>query len=473
MTHESRSVAVDAQRTINWYCEQVESGQGKNRMVLYPTPGLELFTALDESPVRGIYSELGRVWAVAGHQAYEIYSNGLWDKIGVVANDSGVVTMRTNGLQGHQLFITSGGHGYIYDLNDKAFTALDSVSGFPTGQVVSGTFLDGYFIVNTSTSFQVSGLFNGLTWDGTDKAVRTVGADPVTIALQSHRELWVFGEVTSEVWVNIGDADFPLAPIAGVFIEMGCGAPHSAIRYNNMVAWLAQNRDGDRVAVISPQYQPQRVSTHAVEMAWRRYSKSSDAVSFAYQEDGHTFWVLTFPTAGGTWVYDAATQLWHERAYWNDVTGQYEAHRAICHCRCYDRHLVGDRQNGNIYSWSLRHCLDHGHMIRRLRRLPHLSRENIRSFYQRLEIELEGGLPPMPWIPQERDPLVMLRWSDDRGHTWSSEQWRSAGREGQYLARAHWERLGSARDRVFEVTVEDQIPWRLIDGYLTVEGGTH
>jgi len=238
------------------------------------------------------------------------------------------------------------------------------------------------------------------------------------------------------------------------------------------VAWLAANRDGDRLAVIATQYTPQRVSTHAVEMAWRRYSTTHDAVGFAYQEDGHSFWVLTFPTAGATWVFDAATKMWHERAYWNTALGQWEAHRAICHCRCFEKHLVGDRLTGDIYDWNLRHALD-GNVdaIRRLRRTPHISTENLRMFFSRLEVEIEAGLPTFPYAVQTRDPMLMLRWSDDRGHTWSSEQWVSAGKTGMYKARAYWTRLGSSRDRVFELTMTADIPWRLIDGYLTAEKG--
>lgn len=471
-TYESRSPAVDAQRTINLYPERIESGQGKSNLVLYPTPGLKPFGSTPTFPHRGMYSELGRAWTVAGDKLYEIKVDGTTVELGTVANDGGRVVMRTNGQQGHQLFVVSGLNGYIYDLNTGVFTALDTVPGFPSGKAVSGTFLDGYFVVNTTTDFQISGLFNGLTWDAADKASRTAGADPIVVALQSHRELWVWGQVTTEVWVNTGAADFPFAPIPGVFIEMGCGAPYSAIRFDNQVAWLAANRDGDRVAVMATQYVPQRISTHAVEIAWRRYDKTNDAVGFAYQEDGHYFYVLTFPTAGATWVYDHATRMWHERAYWNVATGEWEQHRAVCHCRCFEKHLVGDRVSGAIYSWDLRYALDGTSLIRRLRRTPHISKENHWLFFPRLEVEIEAGLPTFPPIVQTDDPQLMLRWSDDRGHTWSSEQWRSAGKTGMYSARAHWERLGRSRDRVFEVHMSAQIPWRLIDGYVTVQEGT-
>ena len=126
-TYESRSVAVDAQRTINFYVERVESGAGKAKAVLYPTPGLQLFTTLPDSPVRGLYTEMGRVFAVAGGKLCEIKFDGSVTVLGLVANDGNRATLRSNGLQGHQLFIVSGGYGYIYDTNTGAFTELATV----------------------------------------------------------------------------------------------------------------------------------------------------------------------------------------------------------------------------------------------------------------------------------------------------------------------------------------------------------
>ena len=55
------------------------------------------------------------------------------------------------------------------------------------------------------------------------------------------------------------------------------------------------------------------------------------------------------------------------------------------------------------------------------------------------------------------DPQVMLRWSDDGGHTWSSERWTSMGKIGEFGYRTFWRRLGSSRDRVYEVSGTDPV----------------
>lgn len=63
-------------------------------------------------------------------------------------------------------------------------------------------------------------------------------------------------------------------------------------------------------------------------------------------------------------------------------------------------------------------------------------------------------------IVQGANPQVMLRWSDDGGHTWSNEHWESMGRIGQYGYRTIWRRLGMTeklRDRVYEVSGTDPV----------------
>jgi len=54
-----------------------------------------------------------------------------------------------------------------------------------------------------------------------------------------------------------------------------------------------------------------------------------------------------------------------------------------------------------------------------------------------------------------RAPLLMLRLSNDGGKTFPWEQWREVQKDGEWLKRVRWNRLGSARRRVFEVSWTD------------------
>jgi hypothetical protein len=82
-----------------------------------------------------------------------------------------------------------------------------------------------------------------------------------------------------------------------------------------------------------------------------------------------------------------------------------------------------------------------------------------------------GQLVIDPPAPAYRDPQVMLRYSDDGGHTWSNEYVAGAGFAGEFRKRVEWRALGRSRDRVYEISVSDPIPWRIVDAYLHATPG--
>ncbi len=69
-----------------------------------------------------------------------------------------------------------------------------------------------------------------------------------------------------------------------------------------------------------------------------------------------------------------------------------------------------------------------------------------------------------------RDPMAMLRWSDDGGNTWTKERWESFGGLGEYLTRVKWNALGASRDRVFRFTVSDPVKVVLVNSDLRLNG---
>jgi hypothetical protein len=461
-SYTNASINVAAQRAVNLFPEFVEVEE-QQRIVFSPTPGLRLFATLTEGPVRALFRTDTRVFAVGGTKFEEIGPDGTVTTRGSVEGASSPATIHSNGVE---LFITSGGLGYIYTLATDTL-ALIQDPDFPGASF--GAYLDGYFVglEPNRQRFWISGLYSGAAWDPLDFASAEAAPDNAVAMIVDHRELWIFGSESAEGFYNSGNADFPLSRIDGSFIEQGCAAAHSVAKLDNAIFWLAGGSQGLGV-VTRLQQGFERISTHAVETAIQGYGRVDDAIGYAYQDRGHTFYVLTFPTASATWVYDVSTKLWHERAYYDIAAAPaaFKAHRAACHVHALGKHLVGDRENGKVYE--LRHDVytDNGAIIRRVRRAPHISRENRRLFYSSFELHLEAGnaLP----VGQGSDPKVLLRWSNDGGHTWSYERELSAGLVGQYTRRAIAYRLGSGRDRVFEVAMTDPIRWTLLDAYIEV-----
>jgi hypothetical protein len=474
-SYVSQSPKAAVQRCMNWYVEQIEAAGEPFKTALFPTPGCAEFATASQSPVRGMIEQNGRCFAVIGQVFYEVKTDGTLTNHGTVTFDTNPATFAANVDAGDEIFVTSGQKGYIFTLSTDTFAEVLDSGGASLG-VEQGEFLDGFFLGldSTTSTLKISDANDGTTWPALQYAQRTAGSDPWQAIVVAHRDIWLFGQQTSEVWYNAGTSPFPFAPIPGAFLEEGIVAPFSAQRFGNTVVWLGSSEEGAGVVYMANGYNPQRISTHAVEFAIQGYARDgisiSDAVAFTYQEDGHVFYVLNFPTAKATWVFDGTTQLWHERGTWNADKVEYQAWRPQYHAYAFNKHLVGDRELGTIYQMGLDKFVDAGGgPIRRLRRTPHLSFDDNWLFYKSFQVVLDAGIGLTSG--QGSDPQVMMRWSSDGGQTWGNEHWVSAGKIGEFGTRALWRRLGRGYDRVFEVAVTDPVPWRMVGAYLSMGQG--
>lgn len=354
-----QSPNVNCEDTVNWYVESAV-GSAKAPKWLAPTPGHQLYVLLDNGAIRALFAQNDRMFAISGTSFYEVFSNQTVALRGSTALNGQPASISSNGTNGNQLFITSGGLGYIYDLTLNTISQITDPD-FPT-PVRMGTFSDGYFIAlkADTNQFNISALFDGTDWDALDVFQVSTVADPVVALVESHRELFLLGEQTSSVWQNTGD-DPVYQPIGGVKIEQGCAAAWSAVNLDNTVYWLGGDVRGSRIVYRFRGYTPERVSNYAVEYALNQYPRVSDAIAWTYQDQGHSFYVLYLPTPPRhpEWhtclVYDVAEDQWHRRALWDYVVKlNWEPHVGRCHCYAWGKHFVGARNSGAIYEMSPR-----------------------------------------------------------------------------------------------------------------------
>lgn len=463
-----QSVNVDCQRCVNLYPEINDLGTGKEREVasLVPTPGLRLLVTLDEDPVRGVYTASnGEVYAVGGDKLYQLSSSWVATEIGSLNTSTGAVSMADNGTH---LVIVDGTDGFSYNMSTDSFAEIADSDFYPADHVA---FQDGYFIFNrTGTAqFFISEL-NAITFDAADIASAEGSPDDLLGVVSQNQNVYLFGTYSNEVYYNSGDADFPFQRVQGAVIPTGCAAKHTIVGQGGSIFWIGQDEGGFGIVYQLTGYQAKRISTPAVESVIRGVGASSigTARAWAYQQGGHLFYCLNLPGVDATWVYDASTGFWHERTYLG--TWGLERHRAECHTVAFGENIVGDYENGRIYALDPDLYTDNGTAIKRMRRAPHLSKEGrfIRHNAFRLDMETGVGLSGSG---QGTDPQVMMRWSDDGGHTWSNERWVSAGAIGAFKTRALWRRLGMSRDRVYEVSISDPVKTVLIGAELELEEG--
>lgn len=460
----AQSPIADGERTVNWYVERLEVPGATTPITLEPTPGVTTIGTASSTQGRGHFAEGGREFAVIGTTLYEISVTGALTSRGTVAVDAHPATICTNGDGGDQLFVTSGNNGYILNLSTNVFTQVR------TGGTAQGDAIDGYFLAldaDTSTLY-ISDLLNGLTWDPTQFAQRTIASDPWIALKKLDRFVWLFGTATSEVWYNAGTFPFPFTPHPSGLVDYGTAAAFSPEVVNGTLLWLGATPDGHGQVLRASGFTPEVVGSLALHAAFEMYATLSDAIGDTYQELGHTFYLLTFPTAGGTWAYDATTPLelpqamrWAERGTWISEANRYEAWRPLYHAFAFGEHRMLDRSTGDVYRMDATLGLDaDGRPIRRLRRAPGLWAENNRLFVSVFEVHLEPGLGLSSG--QGSDPQVAFRHSGNGGKTWSSERLRSAGKMGEYDVRPRWTRCGSGPHWVPEIVVSDPTPFRIL-----------
>jgi hypothetical protein len=485
-SYVTRSVNAADNRMVNLFPEVIPEG-GKEPGFLNRAPGLNFLQTIGTGPIRGLWVakiSTSVFYVVSGVQVYKLSSTtGTPTLIGTVSG-TGPVSIADNGTQ---IFFACNGPSFIYNIDTNVFGPITDPD-FP-GAVTVG-FLDGYFVFNEPNSQRVwvTALLDGYDINALDFASAEGSPDGLVAINVDHREAWLFGSDSVEVWYDAGLADFPLTRIQGAFNELGCAAAFSVAKLDNTLFWLGTDARGQGIVYKANGYNGQRVSTHAVEWQIQQYGNISDAIAYTYQQDGHGFYVLTFPSANATWVYDAATQAWHERAGWDN--GSFTRHRSNCQCNFGGNIIVGDYQNGNIYTLDLDTYADNGQIqrwLRSWRALPTGTNNLKRTAQHSLQLDAQAGFLLTPvtegvylitedgfrlitesfenlidetTISVNPPPQFMLRWSDDGGHTWSNEHWAQGGAVGAYGTRIFWRRLGMTlklRDRVYELSGTDPI----------------
>jgi hypothetical protein len=432
-------------------------------------------------------------------QGVGITLNTIITALGTGSGGTGTYTVSSSG------FISS---ETMYALNFSVLPSSDGAfSGANTVDII-----DNYFVYNNPTTQQwgASDLLSPIS-PQTSYSLKDGAPDDLVALVVDHREVYLMGEVSSEVWTDVGAVPFPFQRIPGTSTQQGIAAPFSLYRLGNSFAYVSRNNRGQSQIMQMQGYIPQRISTHAVENSLAN-KYVGDAIAWTYQLEGHEVYVVTFPSLQLTWAYDATTAMWHKWLYTTDKN-VYQRHRGNCCAVFQGLVIVGDYENGKLYELDKTNYTDDGQNIRRLRRAPHLVTEFQRQYFDELQIQFQPGvgttglsgpaqitstntvylgqtytitadatltievektyiLATQQSISYQTtdNPQAMLRWSNDGGSTWSNEHWTSVGQLGKYKNRAIWRRLGQARDRIFEVSVSDPVNFVIISANLKLQG---
>ena len=473
--YTARSNNVACQRAINIYFSVGDTKEEKEIGCFYGTPGKSLLATIGTGPIRGFNIMSGILYVVSGNTLYSVTSALVVTALGTLNTATGPVSMINNGpyrLGSYgQVMVVDGVDGYVWDSSTNLYTA-NVLNGVNTLGILPMfiAYQDGFGIVNDANSdafYQsgatTSGVSNFLVWDSLNYASESGEPGKIVAMIDSQREVFLIGDTWTAVWINAGAAGFVFQRLQGVWIERGCLAPYSTTLVGGNICLLGQDKSGGGIIYMQKGYDFERISTHAIEHQIQNYATMTDAVGYAYQQEGNLFYVLSFPTGGETWVYDVTTSqqigkpCWHQRAYFSN--GNFTRDLGNCATYFNGMNIVGDYSNGNLYQLSLDNYLDNGQPIKRVRSFRAVAGDGDTPMrFNELELDCQTGIN----VPPDINPQAVLRWTDD-SQTWSNEVQSSLGQSGQTAWQVRWTRMGQTKknsglDRVFEISTTDQVP---------------
>lgn len=445
----ARSEYAYGERLLNWYPEQSPDGKTS----LMPTPGMKVWkSGVGTGKCRGLIRMGDDLYTVIGNKAYVVSASKTVTELAPIGGTN-LVHMTANGTH---VAIASETETTVLNRS-----SLSTIAPSPNASFNGATHQDlyGIFSQQGSNRFWLTAVNDMTTLNALNYSTKSADFDKLMGCLSDHRELFLFGQRSTEIWYNSGNQDFAFSRVPNGFIERGIYSSWSPAKSRNAPFILGDDLKVYRISG----YQPQPVSTTGLDNLLDATNGMSKAEGFVYSQAGHEFYVLN--AAGGTHVFDMDTGAWHERR-----SSGHNRWLAQCHASFFGQEIVGSYDDGNLYELDLDTYEDNGNYIKRQCDFPVIDGAGNRMSVSQLYLDFEPGVGLTSG--QGSDPQAMLDWTEDGGKTYSNEIWTGIGKIGVYNNRAMWNRLGSSYRRSFRVTVTDPIKAVLTGAYARLEGRT-
>ena len=424
---------------VNMYVHIKQEG-AKSNHILLNTEGAEYLTEV-EYEIYGTYEFLGVVYIVTSDMLYSYNDTTiLFIEIGAVSFDTKVV-FADNGID----MMMVGVNGYAYTPTTSTLKNMNTEDGWYPADTVA--YMDGYFIFNRSGTgqFFISRLYS-TELDPIDWASAESAPDDTVGVAVANRQLWLFGEKSTEVWYDSGDPDFPFTRINGAVTDIGCADSKT----------IAQIRDGiffvgrDFKVYLTSGYTPRVISTPAVNKILEE-SEPKKISAFTFYNNTHWFYALTIDDEY-TFVYDIDSKQWHTRVSCDYnrwfINGTLNRHG--------DNNLLGF-SGKKFYELSTKIFTEDGTPIRREAITLPLNDTVNRFLLTEVQLDMDVAL--------NLNAEVTLQISRDGGRSWGNNNYAYTGKIADREKRVRWLRLGQARDCILKIVITAPIPIRILGLY--------
>lgn len=402
----------------------------EDQVVLMARPRLKQFAVAGDGPQRGLYRQGGviddQILSLSGADLYRIEPSadgiGTPTLIGAVDGDG---RMSAEG-NASTVVLTAGETVYSTD-----GTTLDVIAVPDDQHVIAVDTLNSYFLfqIKDSGRFYWSAI-GGTTIDALDYATAESQPDHTTTLKVVGDVLWLVGRLSLEAWQPTGDLDLPFQRITGRTFGIGCVARDTAQKLSvggvDTMCWVGA--DGV-VYRLSPN--PVRISDYSMEERIKRADPASLYATTA-RWTGRDFYILHIP-GEGSWACDLSTGFWDEWASFDRDLFR----GAVQTVGPFDQSLLGDDESGVVWELSdMRRTDGDDPVVFEFSGL--LETVDAPTRCHNVMLDCSTGLAPDP----DKDPMISLAYSEDRGNTWQDTQDQPLGRQGERVKRVMWPRLG-------------------------------
>lgn len=435
-----------APRLINAYAEQ-QGADGKQPMAVLPCYGLKPFVTVTDTPCRGnIYLEDLSV-------AYSVHSTGVWK---ITYDGVTPTAVRIGTLPGTDIVQLSRNQNVFPQITIRCnagdfFIQNDAITQITDGDLptpVTQDHISGYTAWGLADRRVFLSAINETSdINALDYATAEQSPDPL-VRVKAHRgDLYICKQLTTEIWRNTGNADFPFEPMVGSTIQKGLVATHALTECDNSLMFAAP----DHIIYRLNGYQPQRISNHSIEREIEKDADRGALIASSYSASGHSF--ATFTGSTYTREYNATTDLWHERESY--LQGKWRARFPM---PAWGKNLIGDRLSGKLFEIDRDTFDEDGEPL-----IWGMDTQTVHAFpnggiIDALHIDMQTGVGNLPATADGFNPILMLSWSVDGGKTFRGCRELELGKWGDYV-RITTRRLGRFDERgvIFRFRISDPV----------------
>jgi hypothetical protein len=461
---------VSVQNLVNFYLEEVpDITQNNTQLIAIGRPGTSKFCTVNASGAntRGTFQHKDVGYTVVDDTVYSVTSGGVAASLGTLAGSTGRVSI--SAINDEIVFADGAGDPRRYKVSTANFATISDADLPDNVKHVIAANEYMLFIKPSSGTVYSSAVSDTTSITATHFFTAESNYDNLKSGTYNKGLVYLFGDVTSEIWLNDGGTQgAPFVRASDGVLPFGIAAEYAHAIVLDQVYLLAKNEQGviGVVSISGGQYRS--IQNRDLVEKIGAFNSYNDAFGWTYSVNGHHFFCLTFPSAestrGRTFSYDVTTGAWNELQCMNpdsSIGPTQDQFIANCSMLLGGKQIVGHYQSGILY------MLDNDvfedfegdttqYEIRGEATGAHITNNGEFFSVSNVEIDVEGGVGLDDDV-QGSDPQIGLSYSKDRGHTFSNVKWRDMGRLGEYHKRILWGSTGGGYSWTPKVIITDPV----------------